>query len=464
MTCRRSIITASTLSGVLAVAAVAQAGPTVLRDDQLRDLAVTPVLGRGYSLATNTFQSICLTDIARTKPSYNFAYHFEQIEADGTSKDTSKTSGSLGFGGGGFGITAKVKASGGKTKIEGRTYHDHYIAVTTDVEVYYSSLDESKAKIGEAPRELLTGSDIAGFFDACGMYYVRSLGRRASFVSLFDYKTETTTRDTSFEAKLEVELKGWGQQGSVAVEHESKFAEEATSKYLTIESTALGLGKDEKSSLIAYDLESFRKAIKDAFVSMQQDDTGMVTSMEVVPWVENADFQRILKLGEAKTDDKGKSISPYAQKRILNQNGEFLAEVDRVARAKLNVYYKAKQCRSQIDLDYKSADGTALRPEYADKKSVNHRSGNTIPLSELDEALSQANVDRLFEEHRQFLYGDGTASNTETGAVACVHQLLEGGISTHPYREFPACSQVEQQFGVFTGRLVDEHCMPKISP
>src|SRR6185369_7313032 len=97
---------------------------------------------------------------------------------------------------------------------------------------------------------------------------------------------------------------------------------------------------------------------------------------EVVPWIENADFQRILKLKETAPDKDGKTVSPYAQKRLLNSNGEFLAEVDRVARAKLNVYYKAKQCRQQIDLDYKSADGTALRPEYADKKSVNHRSGN----------------------------------------------------------------------------------------
>lgn len=460
MTANRSAITAAAaLATLVATMPAAHAGPTVLRDDQLRDLAVTPVLGRGYSLATNTFQSTCLTDIQRTKPSYNFYYKFEQIEKDGTSKSTTSTSGTGSASGGAWGIKFKVSASGSSSVIDGKTYHSQHIQVTIDVEAYYSSVDESKARINDPARELLTSNDIPGFFDACGMYYARSIGRRAQFVSLFSYKTESTSRDTAFEAKLEAELKGWGQQASVSVERSSKFSQEASSKYLTIESTAIGLGKDDKASLIAYDLDTFRKAIKDAFVSMQQDDTGQVISMEVVPWVENADFQRILKLGQAKTLEGGKTVSPYAQKRILNQNGEFLAEVDRVARAKLNVYYKAKQCRSQIDLDYKDQNGTSFRPEWAAKKSVNHRSGGTIPLTELDTAVSKANIDKLFEEHRSFLYGDGKG---DSGAVACVQALLDGGISTRSHREFPSCGPVEQQFGVISGRLADEHCMPKL--
>jgi hypothetical protein len=445
------------LVGALALGSPVHAGPTVLRDDQLRDLAITPVLGRGFSLATNTFQSICLQDIARTKPSYNFYYKFEQIDKDGKTSSNTSTRGGGSFGGGGLGVSVKINASGASSTIEGKTYTSQYIMVTTDVEVYYSSVDESKARIADPARELLTSNDIPGFFDACGMYYVRSLGRKASFVSLFSYKTESSTRDTSFEAKLEAEVKGWGQRASVNVEHSRQFSEEASSKYLTIESTAFGLGKDEKASLIAYDLETFRQSIKDAFLSMQREDTGMVVSMEVVPWVENADFQRILKLGEAKTVD-GVTISPYAQKRILNQNGEFLAEVDRVARAKLNVYYKAKQCRSQIDLDYKTQDGK-FRPEWADKKSVNHRSGNTIPLTELDEAVSKPNIEKLFGEHRLFLYGNGKGDD---GAVACVRDLLKAGISTKAYREIATCGPVEAEFGVISGRLPDEHCMPKV--
>jgi hypothetical protein len=438
----------------------AQAGPTVLRDDQLRDLAVTPVLGRGYSLATNTFQSTCLTDIVKTKPSYDFHYKFEQIEQDGSRKSNTSTSGSGSASGGFWGVSYKFSASGSSTTIDGVTWHSQHILVTTDVDVYYSSVDESKSKIADPARELLTNNDLPGFFDSCGMYYIRSIGRKAQFVSLFSYKTQSSSRDTAFEAKLEAEIRGWGQSGSVSVQRSQKFSEEASSKQLTIESTALGLGKDEKATLIAYDLDTFRAAIKDAFLSMQQEDTGHVTSMEVVPWIENADFQRTLKLKESQPDANGKTISPYAQKRILNQNGEFLAEIDRVARAKLNVYYKAKQCRQQIDLDYKDQDGN-FRPTWKDSKVVNYRSGQQIALSELDSAVSQSNIDKLFDEHKNFLYGPDDTG--EKGGVACVRDALNAGLTTKSYRLVPSCQAVEQQFGTISGRLVDEYCMPRIS-
>ena len=66
--------------------------------------------------------------------------------------------------------------------------------------------------------------------------------------------------------------------------------------HLMITSTAFGLGRDAKSSLIAYDIDTFRSAVKDAFQSMQGDDVGMVTSMEIVPWIDNVEFQREIKL------------------------------------------------------------------------------------------------------------------------------------------------------------------------
>jgi hypothetical protein len=446
------------LATALAASALpAHAGPTVLRDDQLRDLAVTPVLGRGYSLATNTFQSICLADFPRTKPSYNFHYKLEDLEEDGSTHGDTTVGGETSWKGGGFGVKVDVTVSGSTTIIDNRTYYNHHILVTTSVDSYYSSVDESKARISDPARELLTANDIPGFFDACGMYYIRSIGRAARFVSVFNYKTTTVDRDRSFEAKLDAELKGWGQKAEVEVNASGSFSSEATSKYLTIESTALGLGKDEKASLIAYDLKTFRDAIHDAFISMQQEDTGMVTSIEVVPWVENADFQRVLKLQESKPGPDGKVISPYAQKRILSQNGEFLAEVDRVARAKLNVYYKAKQCRARIDLDYKTDGQTA--PEFAQAQVENHRTGGKLPLATLDEAVAPDKIEALFAEHKNFLYGGGGAG---AGAVQCVRDLLDAGITSRPYRELESCAKLETTFGVISGQLVDENCMPKL--
>jgi hypothetical protein len=452
------------IASALALAAIATttpvlAGPTVLRDDQLRDLAVTPVLGRGYSLATNTFQSICLQDIQKTKPSYNFYYRFEQSDQSGSSSSNTSTTVGANYSGGGFGVSAKVDASAKVTTIDNQQYYNQYLAVTTTVDEYYSSVDESKAKMSDAANELLRNNDILGFFNACGLYYIRSIGRRGTFVSVFNYKTTSSSRDLSFEAKLEAQLKGFGQSGGVSVQSSGDFKNEASSKYLTIESTAMGLGKDEKASLIAYDLDTFRAAIKDAFTSMQADDVGMVTSIEVSPWVENTEFQRTLKLGEPKQGADGKTIDPYVQKLTLNQNGEFLSEIDRAARAKLNVYYKAKQCRARVDLDYKT--GNDFLDPYKSANVVNHRTGATMPLAQLDAALDPSKIDAIYAEQQQFIYGAG---GDDGGAVACIRDLFAAGMTTTLYRAVPSCQKIEKQFAVLSGQQIDEFCMPKLAP
>lgn len=46
--------------------------PYMLSDDRVRNLDVTPVLGRGYSIMTNNFLSTCLDGAETTVPSYNY--------------------------------------------------------------------------------------------------------------------------------------------------------------------------------------------------------------------------------------------------------------------------------------------------------------------------------------------------------------------------------------------------------
>ena len=48
------------------------ANPFFVNDDRVRDLGVTPVLGRGFSLMTNTFLATCMESTETTTPSYNY--------------------------------------------------------------------------------------------------------------------------------------------------------------------------------------------------------------------------------------------------------------------------------------------------------------------------------------------------------------------------------------------------------
>ena len=46
--------------------------PYLIADDRIRSMDITPVLGRGYSIMTNSFQSTCLDVNEVTIPSFNY--------------------------------------------------------------------------------------------------------------------------------------------------------------------------------------------------------------------------------------------------------------------------------------------------------------------------------------------------------------------------------------------------------
>ena len=62
----------------IAIAALAllpvatNANPYIISDERARSLDVTPVLGRGYSVMTNSFQTTCLEVDEITVPSFNY--------------------------------------------------------------------------------------------------------------------------------------------------------------------------------------------------------------------------------------------------------------------------------------------------------------------------------------------------------------------------------------------------------
>ena len=67
------------LAALLAVAfdpLTIEASPYTISDDRIRSLDITPVLGRGYSIGTNSYQSTCLIVNEVTTPSYNYDFTF----------------------------------------------------------------------------------------------------------------------------------------------------------------------------------------------------------------------------------------------------------------------------------------------------------------------------------------------------------------------------------------------------
>lgn len=477
MSIRRVALGLSLVAGALAVPA--SAGPILIRDSRVQDLSTTPVLGRGYSLSTNTFQSACLKDVVITEPSYDFQYVFKEYESSSSSTSTVTVSANGSYSS--FWIDATASASSTAAAEQGRSAH--HIVVTLNVDTYYASVNEAGTPLSDSAKALLTNNDVPGFFSACGPYYTRGITRNAQFVSLFTYETATSKRDTSFEATLQLELKRFGS-GSFGASSSGKFSSEASSKNLTITSRGWGLGKDEKANLVSYDLDTFKAAVKEAYISTQNPLSGRVTSIEVVPWVENTEFQNTLNLRGTDVVD-GAEVPLYEKKDILTFNGEFLTEAERAARLRLNMYYKAKVCKNQIEGNYYS--GGKLQDSVAKAKLKNHRLAKPgITLAELDAALTPAAIQQLWTSYEQYLY-KGTPNMT-----ACVNALLkEPGAPVKPptvpgagdtnvpappaastgagrglfLQRFSAvkqCADLQKQFAATLPEKIEDHCMPEL--
>lgn len=456
------------------VASTAHAGPTLIRDNRIQDLSTTPVLGRGYSLSTNTFQSACLKDVVTTEPSYDFQYTFKEIESSSTATSSVTTSANGSYSA--FWIEATASASATVAAQSGRTAHS--VLVTLNVDTYYASVNESATSLSTSAAALLTNQDVPGFFAACGPYYTRGITRNAQFVSVFTYETTSSKRDVTFEAELQVQLKGFG--GNFGAKNSSTFGAEASSKYLTITSRGWGLGKDQEATLVSYDLETFKAAVKQAFISTQNPLTGRATSIEVVPWVENTEFQNTLNLrGQDQVD--GKDVPLFEKKDILTFNGEFLTEAERAARLRLNIYYKAKVCRNQITSNY--YQGGKLTAQAASLKLKNHRLAKPgIALSELDGLLTEAAIAALWKNYEDFLHkGTPNMNNCLTelmrepkapttagappvpggGAPPAANTGSGRGVFLHRFSSIKACADLQKNFAAVLPEKIEDHCMPE---
>jgi hypothetical protein len=482
---------------LLTVYTITDAGPTVIRDNRVRDLSVTPVLGRGYTISTNTFQSTCLKDVKRTKPSYDFTYNFQELQSldTGITMDTSKLIEAapkelIDY------IDKKVEESKiEKISVETKTTTTttkeekklHRILVTINLFSYYSSVDEANTKVSDSASQLLSSKDIPGFFNSCGSFYVRSITRKASFFSLFEFEYTTIDEAKEFVHQLETQLKGFqklteeeGKEEKVETEKKSReeieksFKSRAEKYNLTITTMAWGLGKDEKATLISYDVESFKNAIKDAFISMMDEGTGKVDSIEVVPWVENTEFQILIGLDkedqeparlESGTRVPRKPLLLYEKKQILNLNAEFLAEIERNNRNFTNLYYKARICKQHIDQNWKDFNPASKKLEFKEdftKRYVrNNRGGKPILLNDLDTYLSKGYIDGLLVKQKKFMYG---GDEWGKGARECINQIIGEGIFRVPYHDLESCRKLSEQMGEGEHDILESYCMPILYP
>ena len=255
----------------------------VIRDNRIQDLGVTPSIGRGYSVSANTFQSNCYSTVTTTTPSYDFKYKYIEVEQD-WERDFNRK----------FGVNAQYEYLFLKSKVNfstvvsgSDTYHRHYIFLRFGIDSYYHAMDEASSTLSDPAISLLSKGDATGFFNACGPYYVKGVGRHSNYMALLNYVTTSSERDVAYEMSLKANINAFFSRGRVDVESSADIHTESSTKRLQISVWAYGMGKDKLANLIATDIETFKETAESALQTMQNPDVGIVTSMEVVPWTEN---------------------------------------------------------------------------------------------------------------------------------------------------------------------------------
>ena len=428
----------------------------VIRDNRIRDLALTPALGRGYSLATNTYQSVCFDNLKTTTASFDFDYSFEDLELDDST--TSRMEGTF-KGTDAYDFIKKHTRTKTITRNNHKYYYHHLLATLT-VDSYYSSLNEAKLTLSKSAQILLKKKDVLGFFAACGSYYIRSIARRSQYLTIFTYTSKKGERDDNFEENLEQAIRRFDMdKGTTAQETKTsrEFADLAQRRNLKIVNRSLALVGKKKDNLIAFDLESYKKTIAAAFMSTQNEFTGRIMSLEIVPWMDNTLFQSLIGIEEV-TDLAGRRIPRFEQKLILTENAEFYITVLQVIRNMQNISNKAALCRNIIDRKYMK-NGRFL-PEYRNRQVISHRSGQLISLERLNEELSKNRLEKLYQAQKSFLRGEGPEFNN--GASDCLKHILVNGITRRSYRETPSCDKVIPRLSFAPSDIVDEYCMPAL--
>ncbi len=126
----------------------------------------------------------------------------------------------------------------------------------------------------------------------------------------------------------------------------------------------------------------------------------------------------------------------------------------------MNMFYKAKLCRRNIDVNWKS--GKDLKEEFVGALLQNKRyMDKTIPIETLDAAVSTESVNAIYETHKTFMYG--TEENKKGGASSCMQEILKKGVFKVSYRGIDACQPIIENMGEIQDQIIENYCMPELA-
>lgn len=391
--------------------------PITIKSDIVRKADGAPGLGRGYSLTTNTVYSNCLNSTLNETEhsnSYNFDYHVSGI------LDRSSLSGPISKS---FGFN-KVKAALNSEPTQPR-FTRYHIAATMRLERFFSSVWESTTSLKLDAAKMVTDEEFANFFMTCGPNYIRSLERAQEVTAIIGFETDDAAKARNFSHLLKMFVRGNGFTATGTMDL-SYFGEDASALLNTVTidifGYGLGLNPQGEDTLVATGLLEFNSVMRFAYDSMTKNDeidspnpeqTGMVHSMEVIPWSDNAEF---LKLANV---DFNHILAPVPRHAVPD------ALVDNESESFF--------CEDPLH----DPDVTNKCCERFEKKNITLGTGQMMEFCDAREYLSPVSMRDNIETNAEFFALIGSTSRKKTNALATLDQCVSS------LREFPEQSDYD---------------------
>ena len=433
------------------------ASPRVIKDNRISDLGVTPEIGRGYSLTNNTYHSMCFQKVKTTTPSYDLKYDFTEIDESLLRKITKTGKLEDAYLNSFLLKHARFEEEQTERRRRNKKVKIKNILIHISMDSFYHALNESGSVMDPSAANLVRKGDLIKFFEVCGFYYVKSLGRHASFMALLKYEeTDDKGSDKVFKQKLRRKIYSFHHHPKT----DKEFMKEVYKRKLRINVEGLGLGKGDVSDLVPTDIRELKKTVDAATKLMQDADAGLVTSMEITPWHENINFLAAQK----DEDDQGRR-SLFRETKNLQENSAIIAEVERVDQHQMNSYYKTYNCLRILKEEFTIGPVGEFKfdPDKTFFYNLHNRTNKSLykSLRNLKTFINQAKIMEMQKANDLFL--NGKEGTDDKGALYCLDELYEKGLKKVNYRQIKSCEKV-MSYSPKSYFLVDHYCLPEMVP
>mmetsp|Transcript_13302 Transcript_13302/g.29333 ORF Transcript_13302/g.29333 Transcript_13302/m.29333 type:complete len:384 (+) Transcript_13302:88-1239(+) len=199
---------------------------------------------------------------------------------------------------------------------------------------------------------MLGREDYIGVISSCGPVYVRGIRRTAEVLTHFTFVSLDVTLNKEISLAFKQDVNGIknsdnvkkGSQSANNKKKKTSFFASSKNMIITVQGWGLDMSSmEDGDSLIPRSMDDYDLVISSAFKMMTNSRTGIIQSIEVVPWDTNAQFQQGLNMDSVIMYPNGR-FPTFLKQMYFSNNSEHIVKLEQISRFKFNMIQSLSQC------------------------------------------------------------------------------------------------------------------------